>query len=333
MKSYIKCGRNILIIMILISGLLFFPRTALAGGSIVYEQLPAHHGGVVSGFDGYNTNIAADQFQVSQITFVTHITWWGSEGAIGLFDTIEIRLYADNGGQPDTILQSFSIAGYNISSMSTGNYVLPPDLSQDPMSQAYDGIKESQYSVDLPTPFSAAANTTYWLSIYNRSREFVWEESDSLGNPGYQVSFNSEPWRLYNRNLAFQLQGVTSEASQLVKIDIRPGIFPYDIDINSTGTVPVAILSSPTFDAPSQTTKSNLGLTFGVDEAEHSFSSCSTSFVDVNGDGLRDLTCYFKIPWTGFQLGDTVGFLKGRIVGTSIYFVGADSVNPIAVDF
>jgi hypothetical protein len=54
--------------------------------------------------------------------------------------------------------------------------------------------------------------------------------------------------------------------------------------------------------------------------------SCNKRGEDVNGDGLRDLVCHFKTKLTGFQIGDTEGFLKGQTLeGVSIE--GRDSVR------
>ena len=73
--------------------------------------------------------------------------------------------------------------------------------------------------------------------------------------------------------------------------------------------IPVAILSTPDFHAPSMVDRSSL--TFGSTGEELSLASCSRSGKDVNGDGLKDLVCHFKAKLTGFQPGDTEGILKG----------------------
>jgi hypothetical protein len=63
-----------------------------------------------------------------------------------------------------------------------------------------------------------------------------------------------------------------------------PGINP-----NSDGTTPVAVLSSPIFDAVTQPVISSIR--FGFTGNENSIKSCNTAGKDVNGDGRKDLVC------------------------------------------
>ena len=95
-------------------------------------------------------------------------------------------------------------------------------------------------------------------------------------------------------------------------IDIKPHSDPNSINTNSKGTIPVAILSTPDFDAPSEVDKDSL--TFGITGDEDSLAKCTKSNEDVNGDGLEDVVCHFYTQLTGFQVGDTVGILRGTTV-------------------
>jgi len=112
-----------------------------------------------------------------------------------------------------------------------------------------------------------------------------------------------------------------------VEIDIKPGSDPNSIYPGSMGTVPVAILSSTHFDAPSQVDTSTL--TFGRTGDENSLAFCSPSPEDVNGDGLLDLVCHFNTGMTGFQPGDTQGVLKGHLVDDTL-IEGRDSLRIVA---
>jgi len=109
-----------------------------------------------------------------------------------------------------------------------------------------------------------------------------------------------------------------------VDIDIKPGSYPNAINLKSRGTVPVAILSTPSFDAPSAVDVGSL--TFGRTGNEMSLAFCGEP-EDVNGDGLSDLVCHFYTQKTGFQSGDTQGTLKGTAAGTPI--IGIDSVRIV----
>lgn len=111
-----------------------------------------------------------------------------------------------------------------------------------------------------------------------------------------------------------------------VAIDIKPGEDPPSINPKSHGKVPVAILSSPTFDATTQVDRTSL--TFGHTGDEQSLAFCNPGGEDVNGDGLPDLICHCETPKTGFQPGDTIGVLKGKTV-TGIPIMGTDSIRIV----
>ncbi len=109
-----------------------------------------------------------------------------------------------------------------------------------------------------------------------------------------------------------------------VTIDIRPGTALNNISLANDITVPVAILSTATFNAPTDVDKTSL--TFGHAGTEASLSSCDVRGRDVNGDGRADLVCRFTIKATAFVLGDTLGYLKGAsLVGNTLH--GSDTVH------
>jgi hypothetical protein len=84
------------------------------------------------------------------------------------------------------------------------------------------------------------------------------------------------------------------------------------INAGSYGKIPVAILSTPTFNAVTSVDPSSL--TFGRTGNEQSLAFCNTGGEDINGDGLPDSVCHFQTQLTGFQSADTVGILKGTTV-------------------
>jgi hypothetical protein len=106
-------------------------------------------------------------------------------------------------------------------------------------------------------------------------------------------------------------------------LDVEPGTTPNTISRSSKLTVPVAILSTASFDAPAMVAQGSL--TFGRigNEASLVYNSCTET--DVNNDGLNDLVCQFKIQKAAFQLSDTVATLHGK-TKTGVTFVGTDSV-------
>jgi alpha-tubulin suppressor-like RCC1 family protein len=108
-----------------------------------------------------------------------------------------------------------------------------------------------------------------------------------------------------------------------VLIDIKPGSSTNPIQRGAAGSTPVAILSSATFSAPARVMQSSL--TFGRTGTETSFVKCDAP-QDVNGDGRLDLVCKFDTKKSGFQLGNTVGVLRGRTVAGA-RFEGTDVVT------
>jgi hypothetical protein len=116
---------------------------------------------------------------------------------------------------------------------------------------------------------------------------------------------------------------IPNEIIVTVNIDINPWL-PNLISLwPRWGFIPVAILSTADFDAPSLVDQGSL--TFGATGDEASFSFCDRRARDVNRDGYHDLVCHFFKRICGFQCGDIEGILKGMTTdGTPIE--GRDSV-------
>ena len=112
-----------------------------------------------------------------------------------------------------------------------------------------------------------------------------------------------------------------------VDISIKPDADPpVPINPRSHGTIPVAILSSASFNAVTSVDTSSL--TFGQTGDEKSLAFCNTGGEDVNGDGLLDLVCHFFTHLTGFQSGDTLGILKGKTFGGSP-FIAQEAIKTV----
>jgi serine protease len=97
-----------------------------------------------------------------------------------------------------------------------------------------------------------------------------------------------------------------------VTIDIKPDSSTNHVNPRSRGRIRVAILSAPDLNALTMIDTNSL--TFGRTGEEDSLVHCKQRGRDVNHDGLRDLICEFSIQATGFQKGDSVGFLEGMTV-------------------
>lgn len=139
-------------------------------------------------------------------------------------------------------------------------------------------------------------------------------------------------WVRANANISPKpVLNLTYIGHRLVHIDIKPGSDPNAINLKSGGVVPVAILSTASFDATGVDAQT---LTFGASGDEDSLArrgrgrapQCGVE--DVNTDGLPDLVCHFETQNAGFQFGDTNGVLKGLTAGgTRIW--GSDTVRTV----
>ncbi len=111
-----------------------------------------------------------------------------------------------------------------------------------------------------------------------------------------------------------------------VSIDIKPGSFPNSINLGSGGTVPVAILSTGTFDA---TTVDPVTVTLASAPVKlKGKGTPMTSVEDVNGDGLGDLVVHVDTSALELTETDTEAVLEGKTIdGTMIR--GTDSVRVV----
>ena len=105
-----------------------------------------------------------------------------------------------------------------------------------------------------------------------------------------------------------------------VEIDIKPKSFPNIIKVDRRANIPVAIRTTPSFDA---TTVDPLAVEFGPSGARETHSRGHPE--DVDGDGDTDLVLHFPTPATGIRCGDTSATLRGKTFdGRDIQ--GSDSI-------
>ena len=116
-----------------------------------------------------------------------------------------------------------------------------------------------------------------------------------------------------------------------VQIDIKPGVFPNVITRASAGTIPVAIISTPAFDAltvdPATITLDGAAVKL-VGKGERPL--CSTQ--DVNGDGRPDLLCHVltsQLPaeGDGVAILDALAYPLGSPPGIPVR--GADFIRIV----
>jgi YVTN family beta-propeller protein len=129
------------------------------------------------------------------------------------------------------------------------------------------------------------------------------------------------PANLVSPNLSTALQAAAKESSGET-IEIKPGSsFPPPVNPESMGVIPVALLSSDTFDATKVDPQS---VKFGPFAAVAVHSSTK----DVNGDGKLDLLLQFKTQDTGIQCTDSFAVLTGMtFAGQPIH--GGEAIQSV----
>ena len=120
------------------------------------------------------------------------------------------------------------------------------------------------------------------------------------------------------------IPGQMVNLSRQVNIDIKPGGTPNTINLGSQGTVPVAILSSSTFDATKIDPLSVMMASASVKLKGQ--GTPMSAFEDVNGDGLRDLVVHVTTQALQLSQADTKTVLTGRTVD-GLAIRGTDSIR------
>jgi hypothetical protein len=122
---------------------------------------------------------------------------------------------------------------------------------------------------------------------------------------------------------SFGIFGQRFASAVTVNIDIKPGTLPNRIKLTSTGVIPVAILTTPTFDA---TTVDALSVEFGPHVAVEAHGKGHIEDVDADGDD--DLLLHFRTIAAGISCGDSSASLTGQTSGGQA-IQGSDSIVTV----
>ena len=107
-----------------------------------------------------------------------------------------------------------------------------------------------------------------------------------------------------------------------VALDVRPGSAENPVNPKSKGVIPVAILSTNSFDA---STIDQASLRFGPGQA---LAEGNGHLVDLNGDGQLDLLLHFRTQDAGIQCGESSVSIIGQTVN-GIPIQGSDSITTV----
>jgi hypothetical protein len=108
-----------------------------------------------------------------------------------------------------------------------------------------------------------------------------------------------------------------------VRLDIKPGESSNSINPRSNGVIPVAILTTDSFDA---TTVDSTTVLFGTTGTEA--APVQSALQDVDGDGDTDMILHFNTQDTGIECGDASASLTGETFGGQM-IEGSDSISTV----
>jgi hypothetical protein len=181
----------------------------------------------------------------------------------------------------------------NGSAVSAGQFVSAADISAGKL---------------VFTPAANGSGTAY--------ASFTFQVQDNGGTANGGVNLDASP-----NTLTINVTPIN------VAIDIKPSGDNNHINPNSEGKIEVVILSSSNFNAQLIDISSlRFGRTGQEDSLSRNKGAPRYSYKDVNHDGLLDLVVEFDTESTGFQAGDTLGVLTGRLQDGTM-FTGTDSIT------
>jgi YVTN family beta-propeller protein len=145
------------------------------------------------------------------------------------------------------------------------------------------------------------------VSVIDGSTNTVVAEVNVGTNP-FGIDVNPLTDRIYVANRSDDTVSVVLGPSiRQIEIDIKPGSDRNPINLKSKGNIPVAILSSDTFDATQVNWET---VRFGPSEATEKHQRVHVKDADYDGD--MDVVLHFKTRDTGILCGDTEATLTGE---------------------
>ena len=117
-----------------------------------------------------------------------------------------------------------------------------------------------------------------------------------------------------------------------VSLDIKPGGYPNTINLSSRGLLPVAVLTTDSFDASLFTPEmAHLSDAASTEEGCMGATYVRWTREDVNGDGRLDLVFFFAIQSLDFTTSTTAATLMahGSYGSETLHIMGTDTVKII----
>ena len=183
--------------------------------------------------------------------------------------------------------------------------LMPPASNGTFLFEAADP-ESGQYQVLV----SGSNNTTVSFRGYDQDGEVSEQILSTTGITEYVMEYSS-------------VQGSQINISQTVDIDIKPGSDTNSVNLKSNGVIPVAILTTPSFDATQVDVST---IKFGSSQATETHGK--GHFEDIDNDGDTDLVLHFKTQETGIQDTDTQACLTG-ITLSGVPIQGCNSIQIV----
>ncbi len=151
------------------------------------------------------------------------------------------------------------------------------------------------------------------------------------GDDIVSFNFNNLTCPISNCNGVFVNAYITFTIPEIpVAIDLKPGSAENVINIGSAGVIPVAILSSETFDATNVNEDTIFLAGASVKIAGTSGDKFSCQEKDVNNDGLDDLVCQIETAEFMIEAGDDMVELTAETFDNPpIKIKGTDSIRIV----
>jgi len=159
---------------------------------------------------------------------------------------------------------------------------------------------------------SGSQNYPIDFSTYDVNGDISVENFQNLdGHQNFNLEFSPEP-------------GSQIQVAQIVETDIKPGSVTNPINLKASGEIPVAILSTDSFDTTSinpQTVK------FGPNSATETHQK--GHWEDVDDDGDIDLLLHFKTQDSGLSPPQTEACISGQTLD-GIHIIGCDLIHILS---
>lgn len=237
------------------------------------------------------------------------VTVYGSIGPLSGAQQFDVDLYTFQGNACDLVTIDIDNAlTADLSGLDANIALFGPDgtnpfaiLDQDDTSTSIDPGSATLNDPRIDN-FKLPATGTYVVGVSGSPATFV--DINTVSTSELDLNSNG-PYTLIITRVPKPCNDISE-----INIEIKPGSKKTPpINPTAKGSIPVAVLSSPAFNALQVDQKT---LTFGHTGDEASLLRCDQEGVDVNRDGLPDLLCHFDNVKAMFSTNDLEGHLKGK---------------------